>query len=86
MTTNKRGQYLSIVAGVPMGMINNAIKDLRDQYNLYTANDSSNFETSLTFQKLDNYLETLESERFNFVFKLKEVFDKRNIRKRAKTS
>ena len=28
MTTNKRGQYLSIVAGVPMGMINNAIKEI----------------------------------------------------------
>ena len=28
MTTNKRGQYLSIVAGVPIGMINNAIKEI----------------------------------------------------------
>ncbi len=28
MTTNKRGQYLSIVAGVPLGMINNAIKEI----------------------------------------------------------
>jgi hypothetical protein len=28
MKTNKRGQYLSIVAGVPVGMINNAIKEI----------------------------------------------------------
>ena len=28
MTTNKRGQYLNIVAGVPIGMINNAIKEI----------------------------------------------------------
>ena len=28
MTTNKRGQYLSIVAGIPLGMINNAIKEI----------------------------------------------------------
>jgi hypothetical protein len=28
MKTNKRGQYLSVVAGVPVGMINNAIKEI----------------------------------------------------------
>ena len=28
MTTNKRGQYLSIVAGIPLGMIDNAIKEI----------------------------------------------------------
>ena len=28
MKTNKRAQYLSVVAGVPVGMINNAIKEI----------------------------------------------------------
>jgi hypothetical protein len=28
MKTNKRGQYLNVVAGVPIGMINNAIKQI----------------------------------------------------------